>query len=280
MPSSGVMKPNPLSALNHLTVPVAMLVLRVVVLRTRRRLERRLRALAPCQPEPTARTITDDNNHALDMTDDGCPQLRMARGAVRRRYRRDGAGCSGRVQAVGAVKATTRRSIAEDFPVDAARRRDLAGRLSDGPIPSASRSSREVQDHLDGRLGSVPEPAQRIAGSDLAVSQLLGFAEVLELLERLVLDLADPLAGDVERAPDLVERARGLAAEAVAQLEHAALAVGEVLKRVSQGFIGQDLRGALVGRLGLLVGDELAELGLAPRLRPASRARSAPARSA
>jgi hypothetical protein len=51
-----------------------MLVLRVVVLRTRRRLERRLRALAPCQPEPTARTITDDNNHLLDMTDDGCPR--------------------------------------------------------------------------------------------------------------------------------------------------------------------------------------------------------------
>ena len=67
------MKPNPLSALNHLTVPVAMLVLRVVVLRTRRRLERRLRALAPCQLEPTAQTSTDDNNHALDMTDhNGC----------------------------------------------------------------------------------------------------------------------------------------------------------------------------------------------------------------
>jgi nitrite reductase/ring-hydroxylating ferredoxin subunit len=49
-----------------------MLVLRVLVLRTRRRLERRLRALAPCQPEPAARTITDDNNHALGMTEDGC----------------------------------------------------------------------------------------------------------------------------------------------------------------------------------------------------------------
>ena len=50
-------------------------------------LERRLRALAPCQPEATARTITDDNNHLLDTTDDGCPQC-MAFSAVRRRYRR------------------------------------------------------------------------------------------------------------------------------------------------------------------------------------------------
>jgi hypothetical protein len=30
---------------------------------------------------------------------------------------------------------------------------------------------------------------------------VLGFAEVLALLERLVFDLADPFAGDVERAP-------------------------------------------------------------------------------
>ena len=63
-------------------------------------------------------------------------------------------------------------------------------------------------------------------------------------------------------APDLVQRARRLAAEAVAKLEYAPFAAGEVLKRVSQGFIGQDRHGALVGRLGLVVGDELAELGL------------------
>ncbi|HVI23863.1 MAG TPA: sigma-70 family RNA polymerase sigma factor, partial [Myxococcales bacterium] len=86
--------------------------------------------------------------------------------------------------------------------------------------------------------------------------------EALQLLERLVLDLADALAGDVERAPHLVERARVLTAEAVAQLEDAALAVGEVLQRLAQRLLGEDLRSALVGRLGPLVGDELAELGL------------------
>src|SRR6185295_12441040 len=94
------------------------------------------------------------------------------------------------------------------------------------------------------------------------VAELLGLRERLQLLQRLVLDLADALARDVERPPDLVERARVLAAEAVAQLEHAALAVGEVLQRLAQGLLGEDLRGALVGRLGPLVGDELAELGL------------------
>src|SRR6201999_3944682 len=86
--------------------------------------------------------------------------------------------------------------------------------------------------------------------------------EALELLQRLVLDLADALARDVERPPDLVERARVLAAEAVAQLEDAALAVGEVLQRLAQRLLGQDLGGALVRRLGALVGDELAELRL------------------
>src|SRR5829696_7114311 len=94
------------------------------------------------------------------------------------------------------------------------------------------------------------------------VAELLGLRERLQLLERLVLDLADALARHVERAADLVERAGVLPAEAVTQLEHAPLAVGEVLQRLAQRLLGEDLGGPLVGRLGPLVGDELAELGL------------------
>src|SRR5436190_16570035 len=94
------------------------------------------------------------------------------------------------------------------------------------------------------------------------VAQLLRLGEALKLLQRLVLDLADALARDVERAADLVERARVLSAEAVAQLQHAPLAIGEVLQRLAQRLLGEDLGGALVRRLRALVGDELAELRL------------------
>src|SRR3954447_10832690 len=94
------------------------------------------------------------------------------------------------------------------------------------------------------------------------VAQLLRLGERLKLLERLVLDLADALARHVERAAHLVEGPGVLAAQPVAELEHAALAVGEVLQRLAQRLLRQDLRGALVRRLGPLVGDELAELGL------------------
>src|SRR5690242_6750206 len=94
------------------------------------------------------------------------------------------------------------------------------------------------------------------------VAKLLGLGQRLQLLERLVLDLADALAGDVERPPDLVERARMLAAEAVAKLEDTPLPVGEVLQGLAQRLFGENLRGPLVRALGALVSDELAELRL------------------
>src|SRR5215218_1749514 len=114
------------------------------------------------------------------------------------------------------------------------------------------------------RRGPREAPSDNLDAPDALrhVAKLLRLGEALELLERLVLDLADALARDVERPPDLVERARVLAAEPVPQLEHAALAVGEVLQRLAEGLLGEDLRGPLVRRLGPLVGDELPELGL------------------
>ena len=65
-----------------------------------------------------------------------------------------------------------------------------------------------------------------------------GFAlldEDHQLLEGRLLDLADALAREVERPPDLVERERPLVVEPVAQFEHAPLAVGERLHRLVQG---------------------------------------------
>src|SRR5262245_15941516 len=52
------------------------------------------------------------------------------------------------------------------------------------------------------------------------VSERIRNRERPQLLQALVLDLPDPLTRHVERTPDLVQRARLLAAQAVAELEH------------------------------------------------------------
>src|SRR4051812_32464463 len=127
-------------------------------------------------------------------------------------------------------------------------------------------SSSNMRVSSDARVGDLRAgrgPGRQVARAALSdVAQFLRFGEALQLLQRLVLDLTDPFARDVERAADLVERAGMLAAQPVAQLEHATLAVGEVLERLAQRLLGEDLGGAVVRRLGALVGDELAELGL------------------
>src|SRR4051794_34435612 len=53
-----------------------------------------------------------------------------------------------------------------------------------------------------------------------------------------------------------------LAAEPVTELEHATLAVGEVLQSLLQRLLGEQLCGALEGGLRSLIGDELTELRL------------------
>src|SRR3954464_45999 len=113
-----------------------------------------------------------------------------------------------------------------------------------------------------GPRAGLSRPAGRHRPLLRDVAELLGLGERLQLLQRLVLDLADALARHVERAAHLVERAGVLATQPVAQLEDPALAVGEVLQRLAQGLLGEDLGRALVRRLRALVGDELPELGL------------------
>src|SRR5213078_2175969 len=87
-------------------------------------------------------------------------------------------------------------------------------------------------------------------------------AERPQLLQALVLDLADPLARHVERATDLVEGPRLLAVEPVAQLEHAPLPVRERAEDVAQELLAQRRVGRLVGQRSVLVGEEVAELRL------------------
>src|SRR6266566_8961355 len=73
-------------------------------------------------------------------------------------------------------------------------------------------------------------PSRPIRVSD-AVFEALRFRQRFELLERVVLDLADPLAGDAERATDLLERARLRAREPEPELDHLPFAVGERVER-------------------------------------------------
>src|SRR5438876_8963344 len=94
------------------------------------------------------------------------------------------------------------------------------------------------------------------------VAQLDRVGEGSELLQALVLDLPDSLAGDVERPPHLVERAGMLAVEPVAQLEHAPLAMRERPEDLPERLLAhRDLR-SLVGQRHLLVLQEVPELGL------------------
>src|SRR5437588_10189531 len=57
------------------------------------------------------------------------------------------------------------------------------------------------------------------------LTQDLRVGQRLQLFQRAALDLAHALARDVERAADLLERARAAARDAVAHLDHLALAV-------------------------------------------------------
>src|SRR5262249_29733206 len=101
-----------------------------------------------------------------------------------------------------------------------------------------------------------------MSGASGDVAELLRLGERAQLLERLVLDLTDALARDVERPADLVERAGRLAVQPEAHLEHAALALAEHLEGAGERLVAERQRSLLVGeRLGLVL-DEVAELRL------------------
>src|SRR5207302_1647982 len=85
-------------------------------------------------------------------------------------------------------------------------------------------------------------------------------ARVPQLAQRLGLDLPDPLAGDVELAPDLFESAGAPVLEAESELEHAALAAGEAFEHALDLLLEQLVRCRVARREGLVVGDEVPEV--------------------
>ena len=87
----------------------------------------------------------------------------------------------------------------------------------------------------------------------------LRLGQVLELLQRVVLDLPDPLARHAEGAADLLERARLAAEQPVAELDHLALALRERVERVLDVLAAKHELRRVERRLGGVVLDEVAE---------------------
>ena len=111
-------------------------------------------------------------------------------------------------------------------------------------------------------FASAPARGRRALNELRRVAQPLRLGQRLELLQRVVLDLPDPLARHVERPAHLLQRVRALAGEAEAHLDHLALALGQRGQRAAQVLPAQVLGGLLERRLGGLVLDEVTELGV------------------
>jgi predicted ATPase/class 3 adenylate cyclase len=95
-----------------------------------------------------------------------------------------------------------------------------------------------------------------------AVAKTLRFGQGLEALERAVFDLADALARDAERTPDLLERERLAAEQAVAELDHLPVPVRQRIERPLHVLPSERERRRVERGLGAVVLDEVAELAL------------------
>src|SRR5262249_1692362 len=124
----------------------------------------------------------------------------------------------------------------------ALRRGDV--RRPDLPMAANLHARRRRACKVSTRAKSQTSPERARSLADLAED--LCVCERAELLERLVLDLADALARHVEGAADLVERPRMLPVEAVAKDQDLPLAHRELVEQLLE-------RLAAKGRLGGLV---------------------------
>src|SRR4051812_8392346 len=106
------------------------------------------------------------------------------------------------VKTENSVGTSTRKSAASTVATRLAN-----NRLAHVPIPHRSRIPRSADGRtwLHGETAGATEDALRrsFAAALRDVAELLRFGERLQLLQRLVLDLADALARDVEGAPHL-----------------------------------------------------------------------------
>src|SRR3954469_11487397 len=115
--------------------------------------------------------------------------------------------------------------------------------------------------------GHLPRSTAVFGGRDPSVSlkiiaQLLAAGRMAQLGEGLGLDLADPLAGDAELAPDLLQGARVAVGQAEAQLDDLLLPLAQGVQHRVELLLEQDEAGRVDrdDRVGVL--DEVAEVGV------------------
>src|SRR6185436_9649169 len=94
------------------------------------------------------------------------------------------------------------------------------------------------------------------------VLELAAAGRVAQLAQRLGLDLADPLAGDVELLADLLEGPRPAVLEAEPELEHASFAARQRVEHRLDLLLEELVRRGLGRRQRAPVLDEVAEVGV------------------
>src|SRR6476469_1469646 len=94
------------------------------------------------------------------------------------------------------------------------------------------------------------------------VLELAAPGRVAQLAQRLGLDLADPLAGDVELLADLLEGPGTPVLEAEPELQHAPFAAGQRVEHRLHLLLEQLVRRGLGRRQRAAVLDEVAEVGV------------------
>src|SRR3990170_4840799 len=104
--------------------------------------------------------------------------------------------------------------------------------------------------------------AAAAAGLLQVAAQLARTTRAAQLAQRLRLDLADPLAGDVELLADLLERPGTPVLQPEAELEHAPLAPGEGVEHRLHLFLEQLVRRRFGRGEGTTILDEVTEVGI------------------
>ncbi len=97
------------------------------------------------------------------------------------------------------------------------------------PIDSAQGWFEAVRElgPYDDRPHLGPVVDGRLCGELRDLAQFLGLGEARQLLQRLILDLTNPLTGDIEGAPHLIQGAWVFSAKAVSQFQDTTLSIGQ-----------------------------------------------------